>query len=105
MGQISFQLASGEKLTVEFAAGDSVMRTAVSNDVEGIIGECGGELNCGTCHVYVDEAWQDRIPPAAHDETDMLEVVTDVTECSRLSCQITLTSDLDGLQLCVPEES
>lgn len=105
MGRISFQLSSGEKHTVEFTAGNSVMRTAVANDIEGIIGECGGELNCGTCHVYVDESWRDRIPPAADDEIDMLEVVNDVTECSRLSCQIKLISDLDGLRVRVPDES
>lgn len=104
MNQISFELPSGETRTVGFTAGDSVMRTAVANDIDGIIGECGGELNCGTCHVYV-ETPNVSIPSPTHDESDMLEVVDNVNECSRLSCQISLTNDLDGLHVRVPEES
>ena len=61
--------------------------------------ECGGACACATCHVYVDDEWKDKIPEKSEEETDMLDLAFDVEENSRLSCQITITPDLDGLKV------
>lgn len=88
---------------VEAKSGTSVMQAAVDNMIDGIVGECGGSCSCATCHVYVDEAWVERIPPAGPMEKDMLECVLEPRENSRLSCQIKLTDELDGLVVHTPE--
>lgn len=88
---------------VEVASGTSVMQAAVDNMIDGIIGECGGSCSCATCHCYVDEAWLDKIAPASEMEKDMLECVLEPRENSRLSCQITVTEELDGLVINLPE--
>ena len=90
--------------TVEAAEGDSAMLAALTHGIDGIVAECGGGAVCATCHVYVDEAWLDRLPPLDGDEDDLLEgVATERLPNSRLSCQIKITSQLDGLVLRVPE--
>jgi 2Fe-2S ferredoxin len=85
--------------------GESVMRAAVRSGVPGIIGECGGELSCATCHVIVREPWSSALEPMRADEAEMLEFVEDVDSRSRLGCQIRLTAKLDGMQLDVPDAS
>jgi len=103
MPRIVFTQPSGAPVTLDAPAGISVMKAAVGNVVPGIIGECGGELVCATCHVFVDPEWFDRVGPASADEADMLEVTSEEpTEYSRLCCQITITEELDGLTLRVP---
>lgn len=85
--------------------GDSVMMTAVQNGTDGIVAECGGSLSCATCHVYVDEGWMDRTGSAGEDEWEMLEgAMSPAGPTSRLSCQIELTDELDGLTVRIPEE-
>jgi 2Fe-2S ferredoxin len=80
------------------------MRAAVDHGVPKIIGECGGELACATCHVFVDPEWFDRLTPANDDELAMLQVTSEEpTQYSRLSCQIAVVEDLDGLIVNVPE--
>ncbi|MFG2042994.1 2Fe-2S iron-sulfur cluster-binding protein [Dactylosporangium sp. NPDC048998] len=91
----------GAEHEVEFKAGDSVMVTAVNNDVPGIEGECGGEMNCGTCHVYVGESWRDRFADVDWDEGVMLDIVDDRRPESRLGCQLKLREDLDGIVVTV----
>jgi 2Fe-2S ferredoxin len=88
---------------VEVASGSSVMQGAVDNMIDGIIAECGGSCSCATCHCYIDPAWVDRIPAASEMEKDMLECVLEPQETSRLSCQIKITDDLDGLVVRLPE--
>lgn len=88
---------------IEVASGSSVMQGAVDNMIDGIVAECGGSCSCATCHCYVDEAWTDKIPPADEMEKDMLECVLELQTNSRLSCQITVTEDLDGLIVRLPE--
>jgi len=88
---------------VETAAGNSVMDAALDNNVPGIIGQCGGGCTCVTCHCYVDAPWFSRLPEPHADELEMLEFALDKTPSSRLSCQITLTDDLDGLTVRLPE--
>lgn len=103
MTSIHYRLHDGETRKVDAVDGESIMRTAVTNDVPGIVGECGGELSCATCHVYMEPQWADRVPPRSPDEEDMLEMVESRTELSRLSCQIRVTPELDGLEVVVGE--
>jgi 2Fe-2S ferredoxin len=80
------------------------MVVAQSNGVPGIEAECGGSMSCGTCHVYVDPADVEKVPPASDQELEMLDLVAaDQKPNSRLSCQIVLSDDLDGLVIHVPE--
>ena len=88
---------------IEVTTGTSVMQGAVDNMVDGIVAECGGSCSCATCHCYVDEAWIDKVPPASEMEKDMLECVLEPEPSSRLSCQITVTDELDGLVVRLPE--
>lgn len=105
MIKVTYIAHDGAKTAVEAEEGASVMHTALANDVEGIIGECGGSMMCATCHCYVDAAWQDRAGARAEGEEDMLEgAVAEVTDRSRLSCQIKLSSAVDGLVVHLPEE-
>ena len=86
------------------AEGDSVMQTATGAGVPGIVAECGGSAMCATCHVYVDEAWADRLPPPLATELEMLEcTAAERLPNSRLSCQIKLSAALDGLVVRIPE--
>jgi 2Fe-2S ferredoxin len=103
MPKVNFHIADlGQDLSVEAEAGASIMRTAVDNDVPGIIGECGGEMSCGTCHVYVQEPWATRLAPPGEEESAMLDVVEDPQPDSRLGCQIPVTGELDGITVTVP---
>ena len=103
MPEIIYVQPNGVERRVDAAEGDSVMFAAMQNGVSGILAECGGVLSCATCHVYVDPNWIDRLPPAEEDETEMLEVAAaDRRPGSRLSCQITIESGLDGLRVVVP---
>ncbi|MEX2367431.1 MAG: 2Fe-2S iron-sulfur cluster-binding protein [Pseudohongiellaceae bacterium] len=88
---------------IEVESGSSVMQGAVDNMLDGIVAECGGSCSCATCHVYVDEQWQDKIPPPDAMEKDMLECVLEPRENSRLSCQIKVGDELDGLVIRMPE--
>ena len=103
MPKLIFIAAGGEPRAVEAANGDSAMRAAVSRNVPGIDAECGGACACATCHVEVDEAWAGRLPPPERLETETLDFVAHRTPTSRLSCQIRVTPDLDGLVLRIPE--
>ena len=93
----------GSSNEIEVPAGTSVMQAAVDNMIDGIVGECGGSCSCATCHCYVDEAWVGKIPPPDGMEKDMLECVLEPQSNSRLSCQINVTDDLDGLIIRLPE--
>ena len=87
--------------TLQGKEGDTVMQLARTAGVPSF-GECNGSLACATCHVVVDPAWSDRLPPPVEDEEAMLDTVFDLTPTSRLSCQIRLTPALDGLRLSLP---
>jgi ferredoxin, 2Fe-2S len=97
---------SGEERVVDAEVGESVMVAATKNGVPGIIGECGGNASCGTCHVWVREPYAEQVGPPGQDlEEDLLDLgVSDRRENSRLSCQIEVTAELDGLTLDVPPE-
>lgn len=103
MTRMTFISDLGERRDVVVAAGTSVMQAAVGNGVDGIIGECGGSAMCATCHVYVDEAFLDRLPPVNPTEDAMLDSAASERRAnSRLGCQIKLTDDLDGLVVTTP---
>jgi ferredoxin, 2Fe-2S len=91
-------------VTLELAAGCSVMRGAVDGALEGIEAQCGGNLICATCHCYVQEPWLDELPPPSADELLMLSnVAAERRDNSRLSCQLIVTADLDGLTVEFPD--
>ena len=102
MAKITYVDVNGRKRVVEVASGLSVMQGAVENNVLGIIAECGGACSCATCHVYVDEAWTGRVDKKGEAEEAMLDAVCDLQPSSRLSCQIRVTEDLDGLVVRIP---
>jgi ferredoxin, 2Fe-2S len=88
---------------IETPPGQSLMKAAVDANVKGIDADCGGTLSCATCHVMVDAAWADRLPAPVADEVDMLDFASAPVEpTSRLSCQIQLTPELDGLTVRLP---
>lgn len=103
MPQITYIQPDGSRREIDAAIGTSVMQAAITDDVSGILGECGGSLACATCHVMVEPEWLDRLPPVSETEGDMLDfAATERTPESRLSCQIALTPELDGLVVRVP---
>lgn len=105
MPKVTFIDSTGEQHVVEGQVGDSVMLVATRNAVPGIIGECGGNNSCATCHVWVREEWQDAVGPAEDLEDDLLDLaVAERREGSRLSCQIELTENRDGLVVDVPPD-
>jgi len=102
--KVTWKLPDGGEITAQVDTGLNLMEAAVANDVPNVIGECGGCLSCATCHVYVDEGWQDRTGAPGETEDVMLDMVAgDRTGASRLSCQIEASDALDGLVLIVPE--
>ena len=103
MPVVHFDLADGTRCSVEGDKDTPVMFLAKRNDIEAILAECGGACCCATCHVHVHPDWKDRLPAMEDDEQDMLEFADGVDDFSRLSCQIKLTDDLDGLVVQVPE--
>ncbi|CAN7523327.1 2Fe-2S iron-sulfur cluster-binding protein [Bosea sp. LjRoot237] len=102
MPKITYIDAQGTSRTVEGEAGSTVMEVAVRNGVPGIEAECGGACACATCHVYVDEAWTEKAGHAEPMEEDMLDFAFDVRPNSRLSCQIRVRDELDGLVVRTP---
>ncbi|HEY6870288.1 MAG TPA: 2Fe-2S iron-sulfur cluster-binding protein [Novosphingobium sp.] len=103
MPKIRFVQHDGREDVIDAAVGESVMRAALSHGVPGIVADCGGFLGCATCHVFVADDWADRLAPPSEDEETMLEMAVEPTEFSRLSCQIVVDPDMDGLTLRVPE--
>jgi 2Fe-2S ferredoxin len=105
MPKVTYVATDGSRCTVDVPVGDSVMATAVRNGVPGIVGECGGNMSCATCHVYVDAEFAEPVGPPGDLEDAMLELgVSDRRDTSRLSCQIALTEYLDGLVVTTPVE-
>jgi 2Fe-2S ferredoxin len=102
MIKITYIESNGQSRTVTAEAGSTVMETALKNSVPGIDAECGGACACATCHVYVDPAWADKVGKAEPMEEDMLDFASDVKPNSRLSCQIRVKPELDGLVVRTP---
>jgi 2Fe-2S ferredoxin len=104
MPKITYIEHNGTEHTVEVAEGLTVMEGAVSNNIPGIDADCGGACACSTCHVYVDPAWAGRLPEKEDMESDMLDFAYEPQETSRLTCQIKVTADIDGLVVRMPEK-
>ncbi|WP_106746458.1 2Fe-2S iron-sulfur cluster-binding protein [Yoonia maritima] len=105
MVSITFIQPDGAAQTVQATLGDSVMQTALNNNIEGIFAECGGAMMCATCHCYIDDKWAEKTGDKSDGEDDMLDCAeTEVTDASRLTCQIKVTDALDGLVVRLPSE-
>ena len=103
MVKITFIDTAGTARTVEGEASSTVMETAIKNGVPGIEAECGGACACSTCHVYIDDAWREKVGEPSPMEEDMLDFAYEVKPSSRLSCQIKVSEELDGLTVRTPE--
>ena len=103
MVKINFIDHTGETRSVEAETGSTVMEAAIRNAIPGILAECGGACACATSHVYVDESWKEKVGDPSPMEEDMLDFAFDVRPNSRLSCQIKVRDELDGLVVRIPE--
>jgi 2Fe-2S ferredoxin len=103
MPKITFIDSGGIARTIDAEVGQTVMETAIKNDVPGIEAECGGACACATCHVYIEPEWQEKVGGPSPMEEDMLDFGFDVRPNSRLSCQIKVSDELDGLVVRTPE--
>jgi len=104
MPKITYIEHSGKLHTVEVPKGLSVMEGALKNNIPGVDADCGGACACATCHIYVDEKWFDKLPKKADGEQDMLDMAFEPNKFSRLSCQITVADELDGLVVKMPSK-
>tara|TARA_Y100000588_G_scaffold284045_1_gene301589 strand:+ start:358 stop:678 length:321 start_codon:yes stop_codon:yes gene_type:complete len=104
MAKITYIEHNGKSHTVNVTSGLSVMEGAVQNNIQGILADCGGGMACATCHVYVKEDWFNKLPKKQEGEDDMLDQAFEPKKNSRLSCQIEVSDDLDGLIVNLPEK-
>ena len=104
MAKITYIEHNGKNHTVDVQNGLTVMEGAVQNNISGIDADCGGSMACATCHVYVKEDWFDKINKKSEGEDDMLDQAYEPKKYSRLSCQIIVSDDLDGLVVDMPEK-
>lgn len=102
--KVTFITAQGDKVEASAAVGDCLLDVAQNVDMP-LEGTCEGQMACSTCHVIIAQDWFGKLPRASEDEEDMLDLAAGVTRTSRLSCQITLTEDMDGLEVRIPGES
>jgi 2Fe-2S ferredoxin len=103
MPKIVFIEPGGGRREIDAPLGITLMEAARQHAVQGVVAQCGGACACATCHVYVDPSWREKLEPPEEMEEGMLESAWEPRDNSRLSCQIQITADLDGLQVTVPE--
>ena len=104
MAKITYISNDGRENTIEIQNGLSVMEGAVQNDIPGIDADCGGGMACATCHVYVKEEWFDKLPKKEDGEEDMLDMAFEPKQNSRLSCQLVVSDELEGLIVNIPSK-
>ena len=104
MAKITYMDLQGNSKTIEVENGLSVMEGAIQNDIPGIDADCGGSMACATCHVYVEEKWLDKLTKIEDGETDMIDMAFEPKKNSRLSCQLIVSDQLDGLKVTTPEK-
>jgi ferredoxin, 2Fe-2S len=104
MPKITYISHEGKKNIVDVAAGLSVMEGAIQNNITGIDADCGGSMACATCHIYVAEHWFNKLDKAQDAEKDMIDMAYEPKKNSRLSCQIIVTNELDGLEVTTPSK-
>ena len=104
MAKITYKDSQGNSKIVDVEKGLSVMEGAIQNDIPGIDADCGGAMACATCHVYVEENWFNKLTKAEDTEVDMIDMAYEPKKNSRLSCQIIVSDELDGLEVTTPEK-
>ena len=104
MPKITYIESSGNKKTIDVKNGLSVMEGAIQNNIPGIDADCGGGMACATCHVYVKEEWLDKLPKKEDGEEDMIDMAFEPNKFSRLSCQLIVSDEIDGLIVNLPEK-
>ena len=104
MAKVTYIEHNENSHTIEIANGLSVMEGAVQNDIPGIDADCGGGMACATCHVYVKEEWFNKLPKKEDGEEDMLDMAFEPNKFSRLSCQLIVSDELDGLTVSMPSK-
>ena len=104
MAKIIYKDSQGNSKTISVENGLSVMEGAIQNDISGIDADCGGAMACATCHVYVEEKWLDKLSKAEDAEVDMIDMAYEPKKNSRLSCQLIVTDELEGLTVTTPEK-
>ena len=104
MPKIIYKDSQGASKTIEVENGLSVMEGAIQNDIPGIDADCGGAMACATCHVYVEEKWLDKLTKAEEAEIDMIDMAYEPKKNSRLSCQLIVTDEMNGLIVTTPEK-
>ena len=104
MPKITYIEHNGKNHTIEVANGLSVMEGAVQNNIPGIDADCGGSMACATCHVYVEDSWFNKLPEPEDAEKDMIDMAYEPKKNSRLSCQIIVSDEINGLTVTTPEK-
>ena len=104
MPKITYIEHSGKSHTIQVQNGLTVMEGAVQNNIPGIDADCGGSMACATCHVYVKEEWFDKLPKKEDGEEDMIDMAYEPNKFSRLSCQLIVSGELEGLVVNLPEK-
>ena len=104
MPKITYKDFRGDTKKIEVENGLTVMEGAIQNEIPGIDADCGGSMACATCHIYVDEKWLNKIPKAEEAEEDMIDMAFEPKKNSRLSCQLIVSDDLDGLKVTTPSK-
>ena len=104
MPKITYKDFQGNSKTIEVENGLTVMEGAIQNNIPGIDADCGGSMACATCHVYVEEKWLNKLPKAEDAEVDMIDMAYEPKKTSRLSCQLIVTDELEGLIVTTPEK-
>ena len=104
MPKITYKDHQGTSKTIEVENGLSVMEGAIQKEIPGIDADCGGSMACATCHVYIDDKWFDKIPKAEDAEIDMIDMAFEPKKNSRLSCQLIVSDELDGMVVTTPSK-
>ena len=104
MTKVTYKDHQGNSKIIEVDNGLSVMEGAIQNDIPGIDADCGGAMACATCHVYVKENWFNKLPKPEDAEVDMIDMAYEPKKNSRLSCQVIVSDELDGLEVSTPEK-
>ena len=104
MAKITYNTHDNKTHTIDAQNGLTVMEAAVQNDIPGIDADCGGGMACATCHVYVNEEWLDKLPTKEDGEEDMLDMAFEPKKNSRLSCQLIVSEELNGLTVITPDK-
>ncbi len=102
MGKVVYELPDGSERVVEAREGESLMHVAVQAGISAIEGECGGDMSCATCHLWIGEEWAAKLKRPSQDELDLLEADDNFTDESRLGCQVKFSSEIDGIAAKIP---